>query len=170
MELFFLFHLFSCTNKQSTAGFSGNGSHDMPLIYNLLSQTWMPKPGNSLIFLPKLFSCGHWHSCPGAVGSPSLEMFPSFSSLILETLPRLFCWSRVENFLSRVPSNLSHSESATWWFCGYQKFPYISPFNWIAYAATWHHGVSKNKQKKMKNMKRYKGSGKMIENSFCKVM
>lgn len=33
-----------------------------------------------------------------------------------------------------------------------------------------HQGVSKNKKKKMKNMKRYKGTGKMIENSFCKVM
>lgn len=65
MELFFLFHLFSCTNKQSTIGFNVYCYHDMPFIYNLLSKILTPKPGNCLIFLPKLFPCeGHWSQVP----------------------------------------------------------------------------------------------------------
>lgn len=115
MELFFLFHLFSCTNKQSTVGFNVYCYHDMPFIYNLLSKILTPKPGNCLIFLPKLFPCeGHWSQVPrGAVGSPSLEIFTSCLSMVLERLPEaLLLEQGVDNMFSRAPSNLSHSDVA----------------------------------------------------------
>lgn len=171
-----MFHLFSCTHKQSTIGFNAYCYHDMPFIYNLLSKILTPKPGECLIFLPKLFPCD-WSLAQvprGAVGSPSLEIFTSCLSMVLESLlEALLLEQGVDNMVSQSsfqPQPLRFSHLV---ILQLSEIPlYLVFFNWHMQPpdiTLRHQGVSKNKQKKMENMKGYKGTAKMTEYSFVKL-
>lgn len=200
MELFFLFHLFSCTNKQFSTGFSVYCYHDMPLICNLLSQTMMPQPGNCLIFLPKLFAHqGDWSLVQQPRGVWDLHPWRSPQAVWMwswRACSRLCCWSRGGQYDLQgpfQPQPLRFGHLVILWLsteefplsaiscilypciCNLQKFPYTSPFLTGLHMqppdiTLRHQEVSKNKQKEMENVKGYKGMSKMVENSFCKAI
>lgn len=176
----FLFPLFSFTNKQSTIGFSVYCCHDMPLIYNLLNKTLMPKPENCPIFLPKLVRGeGGWSLAQlprGAVGSPSLEMLTSCLSVVLESLLQALLLEQGWTMCS--PGFLATSATRIQPFCdsvvirnSLTPHPSLTGLHMQPPDITLRHQeVSKNAQNKMEDVKGYKGMGKMIENSFWKAM